>query len=142
MTIFCRPDPGDPGLTLIELDDNPIGLKVLESIVPASARTDTGDHRHVIDTRYLQRLTVAWETEGLHVLNLSRRGGHRRRSSPPPLDFGDEVTDWVAVMHRSLTPPLRKKAYRALSKVLHPDVGGDPVWMQRLNDVFGGEGKP
>lgn len=137
MTIFCQPDQGDPGLARIELDDNPIGLKVLDDVVPQGARTSTSGHVHVIDIRYLQRLTLALETEGLHVINLSRRGGRRRPSSPPPVDFDAEAVDWVAAMHASLTPALRKKTYRALAKVLHPDAGGDTALIQRLNDVFG-----
>lgn len=46
------------------------------------------------------------------------------------------LTDWPGAMFAALPSGLRKPAYRALSRVLHPDTGGDTEQMQLLNNAW------
>lgn len=52
------------------------------------------------------------------------------------------TTDWAGAMFTALPAPLRKPAYRALSRVLHPDTGGDTQQMQLLNNAWTKTGAP
>lgn len=42
-----------------------------------------------------------------------------------------------AALFRELPAPLREPTYKALARVLHPDVGGDAELMKRLNSAGG-----
>ena len=42
----------------------------------------------------------------------------------------------IKALFRTLTEHLRQPTYKALSKVLHPDAGGDTALMQQLNDTW------
>jgi hypothetical protein len=55
----------------------------------------------------------------------SGRQTHGTRGTPDP--------DWAASLLAAVGSDLQDAAYRALSKVLHPDVGGDTRLMQDLN---------
>jgi hypothetical protein len=48
---------------------------------------------------------------------------------PDPKAFAEPLEAFFA----ALPPRLRVPAYKALSKVLHPDTGGDTEWMKQLN---------
>ncbi|MFD4196633.1 hypothetical protein [Amycolatopsis thermoflava] len=43
---------------------------------------------------------------------------------------------WTEAMFAALPGHLRKSAYRALAKVLHPDAGGDTALMRQLTDAY------
>lgn len=56
----------------------------------------------------------------------------RRYETPrTPLKAG--TGDWAAQLFASTPKELHEKIYRALSRVLHPDVGGDTEAMKALN---------
>jgi hypothetical protein len=57
-----------------------------------------------------------------------------RSARRPPR--GADPADWADALLAALPEHLREPAYRALLRVLHPDVGGDTRLTQRLNDVF------
>jgi hypothetical protein len=50
-------------------------------------------------------------------------------SAPAPVD-------WAQALFAALPEHLREPAYKALLRILHPDVGGDGRMAQRLNDTF------
>ncbi len=52
-------------------------------------------------------------------------------AAPPRAAAGDPF----AALLRTLPPPLRQPAYRALARVLHPDAGGTTTLMQALNQA-------
>lgn len=43
---------------------------------------------------------------------------------------------WAGQLFAAISPDLGEKAYRALSRVLHPDTGGDSRAQQQLNDAW------
>ena len=47
-------------------------------------------------------------------------------------------TNAIGALFEKLPPRLRTDAYKSLARVLHPDVGGDTVLMQQLNDAYEG----
>ena len=50
-------------------------------------------------------------------------------SPPSPKAFGEPLAAFLG----ALPANLRRPAYLALSKALHPDQGGDTEWMKHLN---------
>jgi hypothetical protein len=48
----------------------------------------------------------------------------------------DAATTWAVAMFTELPEHLHRPAYRALSRVLHPDVGGDLESMQALAAAY------
>lgn len=53
-----------------------------------------------------------------------------------PVQHTRTQTDWATALFAALTPELGEQAYRALSRVLHPDTGGDGRQQQVLNDAW------
>jgi hypothetical protein len=49
---------------------------------------------------------------------------------------GNADGEWASVMFGALPPRLREPVYKALLRVLHPDVGGDGRVTQQLNDAY------
>lgn len=58
----------------------------------------------------------------------NRPGQHRATTSA--------ATPWAAALFQALPDRLHRPAYRALARVVHPDVGGDNELAQQLNDAF------
>lgn len=46
------------------------------------------------------------------------------------------ASPWAQVLHDALPERFRQPVYRAVLRVLHPDVGGDTQLAQELNDAF------
>lgn len=46
-----------------------------------------------------------------------------------------DSTSWAEELLTACPPDIREQVYRALSKVLHPDAGGDVRLQQALNDA-------
>ncbi|MCG5220287.1 hypothetical protein [Streptosporangium sp. KLBMP 9127] len=60
----------------------------------------------------------------------------RTEKSAPPPPPGTRRTSggtWAEAMFAALSPELGEKAFRALTRVLHPDAGGSTEAMQVLN---------
>lgn len=86
--------------------------------------------------------TKKWTTREpeMMAMHLARLGwdvtliypdGKQRNFSKP--DTGD---DWVQAIKKALPEHLHEPAYKALLRVVHPDVGGDTRAAQQLNDGF------
>lgn len=67
-----------------------------------------------------------FERNGVQVLV---SGQHNRTASNGKHSNG---TDWAVALLGECSPELRQQVFRALSKVLHPDTGGDQRLMQQL----------
>jgi hypothetical protein len=52
---------------------------------------------------------------------------------PPPRGARNGDGSWADQMFIALSPELAEKCFKALSRALHPDVGGDTAQMQILN---------
>lgn len=52
---------------------------------------------------------------------------------PPPQAARAPSVNWADALLIAMPPGLRDKVYRAVVRVLHPDVGGDLELMQQLN---------
>jgi hypothetical protein len=71
-------------------------------------------------------LTAALKGDGWRVLVRDAAStGHSNRTS--------DTDTWADRMYTALGKPLGDKAHRALSRVLHPDAGGDLEQMKLLN---------
>jgi hypothetical protein len=103
-------------------------LAALKSQVPGSAREwDPDEKLWIVHEPYVDRIlaTLRDFVGMVEVADLRRPG---RRPGP--------VADWASALFNALPDHLRQPAFRALSKVLHPDIGGDPRLAQQLNDAF------
>ena len=69
----------------------------------------------------------------LRVLGHSVTGLDGRRRDDRARDCGD--ADWARALFRRVGPGRHASVYRALSKVLHSDIGGDDRIQQELNDA-------
>jgi DnaJ-domain-containing protein 1 len=66
-----------------------------------------------------------------------RENGGRRKPPPAPPPRRPLENDWQTIgVSPGATWDAVRKAYRAASKKHHPDVGGDPRKMVRLNQAF------
>lgn len=54
---------------------------------------------------------------------------------------GRHPAEWTWALYDAVPEHLRDAAYRALLRVLHPDVGGDSRLAQQLNDTFRNGGR-
>ncbi len=59
--------------------------------------------------------------------------GRAYESTPPPSPTSATAKPPLVALFNVLPDRLRQPVYKALSKVLHPDVGGDTALMQQLN---------
>lgn len=104
------------------------GREALKATVPAAARVWSKACKcwHVQEPFVAPALRVAGEHFGpVAVADLRL-----------PVPTARERVDWAQATYDALPERLRRPAYRALLRVLHPDKGGDVRLTQRLNDVF------
>ena len=73
-------------------------------------------------------LAGALRAAGQHVFFTA--GGADNRRAPSP---GTPDRTWAEHLFAAVGPAHADATYRAMSKVLHPDTGGDTVLMQQLN---------
>lgn len=101
----------------------------------AIIKTISGRHWHAsrrqwtIDATSAQLAAKRFTDAGFHVTI----NGRAYTATPAAMTTG---TRPIADLFAALPAPLRPDAYKALARVLHPDVGGDTVLMQQLNDAY------
>lgn len=84
-------------------------------------------------------LTAVLEAEGYKIV-VTHKTERREQRRESPRGGRTAGGTWADLMFMALSPELGAKAYRALSRALHPDVGGSTEQMQILNsarDRFG-----
>lgn len=65
------------------------------------------------------------------VITHKQQAKQEQRQEPPKTGRGAQT--WADLLFGSLTPELGEKAFKALTRVLHPDIGGSTEAMQILN---------
>lgn len=66
-----------------------------------------------------------------HEVSVNGNRWVRTDAAPPPRDSENPFTDFFA----GLPEEYRVRAYKALTRVFHPDTGGDLVLMKKLNEA-------
>jgi hypothetical protein len=124
---------------LTDEDDFFLALDDLKETIPAIGRRwDPTNRAWLVGHGYLiptRRWAHRWF--GPDELVLIEDPAHRQERTPPPRTAPAQ-DDPYRVLHLLPTAPpeLVKAAYRTLSKVHHPDHGGDELSMKRLNRAF------
>lgn len=57
-------------------------------------------------------------------------------SGPPPRRSSGVGNDWACQLFVAVGPELTDKAYKVMSRVVHPDVGGSEDLMKQLNSAY------
>lgn len=94
-------------------------------------------------SRSWDKPTKSWIVDSLAVgdfLLHARRLGHviedGRGTPPPPRQAPPRGADWAVELFAAVGPARAESVFRALTRVLHPDVAtGDTVLMQDLNNA-------
>lgn len=135
-TFMIHPDP--LGGVNVQFRYDPGAVDLIKSIVPSSARSWNPDLKvwHVADP-YGDILIVAVRRLGYEVRDFRPP----RRATPPPppprtsrAPAGADA--WAVAVLRAVGPTRSEAVFKALSRVLHPDVAtGDTQLMQHLNNA-------
>lgn len=99
--------------------------------VPAHART------YVPETK-TWLFESAYAARAIHLLTERFPDAHIENAPGPRLATdSDHESEYLTLFVIPAAPPeVVKAAYRALSKLYHPDKGGDVTAMQRINDAY------
>lgn len=115
----------------VTFDYDPAVVDTIKAIVPKHGRRyDPDTHTWTITSPFHAESVAArlkafgYTVEGIVPGAFS---GHRQ---PPQV-----TADWASLLLDDAPAELRSRIVRALSKVLHPDTGGDTRLMQQLNDA-------
>lgn len=114
--------------TTVQFAYNPAVVDLLKSTVPGYARKWVAERKHwEIDNVWVESLAAALQAAGHTVAGAGQRQQTRRQA---------ETTLWATALFSRLTVEMRQPVYRALSRCLHPDVGGDAALQRELNDGY------
>jgi hypothetical protein len=107
--------------------------------VPSWARSyEPATKTWTFDPQFAHMLAADFQSLGHTVIGLEDTQERARRAPPPPPPPALPPADsWaVLLLARAAEADLETSVYRALSKVLHTDVGGDATMMTELNAAF------
>jgi hypothetical protein len=108
-------------------------VELLKTAVPSHARDwNPATKEWTIRATHAEQLASALRATGHKVLGLDPP-----RTDPPPRanNSTPDTAQWAKLLFRRIGPNHRDPVFRALTKVLHPDVGGDHSLMQELNQA-------
>lgn len=128
MTIFIQitNEPYDPQLqTPAAYISSPYEAKNVIKELP-KRRWDKTRRRWVIPVTDIDLALKALRHVGYHVEVLGR-------PETPPAPSNRDQRTWADLMFMALPERFHTAAFTALSKILHPDIGGDTSAMQALN---------
>ena len=110
---------------------NPAVVALIKDTVPGYARSWVAGRKvWEVDDGWGEALAAMLRGKGHTVIGLESRQRQQPSGSPA------EPSQWARLMFRRLGPTRRAAAYRALSKVLHPDTPtGDTALQRELNDA-------
>ncbi|MGL5910108.1 MAG: hypothetical protein ACRCZP_08905 [Phycicoccus sp.] len=91
------------------------------------SRWNPTDKVWTVPLRHIPSLAADLEGWGWDVIH-TRPG---RAAAPPP--SAAAPVNWAAELFAAVGPQRADTVYRALSRILHPDTGGDTRLMQQLN---------
>ncbi len=108
---------------------DPALVELLKTAVPSYARSwDPSLKQWQIQAGHAERLASALRATGHQVIGLDP-------DPPPRTTTGTDTARWAKILFRRVGPSRREPVFRALTRVLHPDVGGDTALMRELNDA-------
>ncbi|MFI6477384.1 hypothetical protein ACIBH1_05590 [Nonomuraea sp. NPDC050663] len=90
------------------------------------------DKAWVIPADDVVDLQAVLSASGYQVIVTHKQKAKQERREQPRTGRSTNQT-WADLMLASLTPDLAEKAFKALTRVLHPDIGGSTEAMQILN---------
>ena len=101
-------------------------VEIIKAAVPSFARRWSKPRREwLIDEVYGQRLAAALRRINCTIVGLD----HRDHAH-------DDSSAWARTLFRRLGPARAPQAYRLLSRVCHPDHGGDHQLQIELNQAY------
>jgi hypothetical protein len=105
-------------------------VAVIKSTVPAYARSFApASKTWTVDGDWAPILAAALRATGYQVVGIDDpRCHHGRRDTDP--------SRWAQLLFRRVGPHRSPAVYRALSRCLHPDVGGDTELQRELNTAY------
>lgn len=109
---------------------SPFAVKDLVKSTPG-ARWVAAEKAWIIHAAYVPSLQTAL-TRARYWVDITRTEKKTSRTPQPPTGRASSGT-WADDMFATLPAALGEKAFRALSRVLHPDAGGSTEAMQVLN---------
>lgn len=131
MTIYRLSAEHQPWGFACEFDFSPGMVEGIKTHIPSRQRTWKPDLR-----QWWFRAEVIDSVCTLATLFCE--GGYvHAQSSPAPAHRGPEAAYQTLHLLPSAPPELVKAAYKALSKLEHPDKGGDKARMQAINSAYG-----
>lgn len=102
----------------------------LVKTLPSYARSWNSSAKHwTVDQGYVDQLAALLRADGHRVVIT---GGRKQSSTPPPPRTAPRE-NWADALLEAVGQERVEPVHRALTKVLHPDVGGDTKLMQALN---------
>ena len=87
-----------------------------------------------LEPEYARRFAADMKANGHTVIGLD--GGQqqqRRQPPPPPPRQIVQKQNWADALFERIPPEMHTSVYRALSRVLHADAGGDDALQSELN---------
>ncbi len=108
-------------------------VELLKSTVPGYARTWAKERKEwSVEHLWADTLAAALRAAGHTVVGLEERQQQKQQRRPRDPD----PATWARILFARVGPDRRQAVYRALAKVLHPDVAtGDTVLQRELNDA-------
>jgi len=99
----------------------------------AGRRWDPINKLWILPVEFVEELAAALRAAGLAV-SITHANGNPWRSGKTSHDHRSTPTNgWADALFAALGPNLRELAFKALSRIVHPDAGGDTRLMQELN---------
>ena len=111
---------------------NPAVVQIVKDTVPGYARTWASARKEwEVDNTWAETLAATMHAAGHTVVGFDVKPPRTGASRAP-----DDTSRWAHLLFSRVSAERRQAVYRALSKCLHPDVGGDPVMQREMNDAF------
>lgn len=111
---------------------SPFECRDLIKSMPVRSWSSTGKYWS-IPVHDVDDLQAALEEAGYHVVVIREAQQQRQQYEPLSNNGQSSGGTWADDMFITLGPQLADKAYKALVKVVHPDLGGSTHAMQVLN---------
>src|SRR5262245_35431914 len=127
MSIYIEVRPGDPDALISAPYEARFAIKELPT-----RRWNKLRKRWVIPVGDVDLAVVQLRSAGWHVSVIGGRANEEPPPTPPPARERTQPT-WADLLFTALPDRFHGPVYTALSKVLHPDIGGDTAAMQQLN---------
>jgi len=125
-TVTITPD-ATLGGARVSFAYDPDLVSVIKTLHSAHRRWNATTKTWWVATAAINELTEILEAGGYTVISTMRS----RSSSPPPPRSPRDT--WADLLLDAVGQERVEPVHRALSRVLHPDVGGDTALMQALN---------